>query len=240
MPTVFFVDTDPATAENWQRSSHNSAYPTLSFTPFSDVAETAKQINKLQPDFVVIGRLLGTRRGMSVFHDIRIKGCNVGRFMINAPLARQTDAQCTPDELREMLDGSVELAPLPISYAPKSAPQQEPAAPELKEATIHPDGWVRCPHKTGAIQCSKEKYALGDPGKKQCNRCGRYYMAVAAQATTGPDETLTAQAFNTWGDVHCPGCDRVKMDAVKGGRPVQITCENDVCHVTFTGKPFTG
>lgn len=242
MHTVFFVDTKPKVAEEWQKSSHNSAYPACPFTPFSEVAETAKLVTDLQPDFVVIAPLLGSQRGMNVFLNLRVRGCTVGRFMINAPLGSRTDVQCTPDELRKMLDGSIRTSPLPFR-ASKPAPfpqriQPLPAAPELKKAIIGPDGWVRCPHTTGGLQCSGEQYVDDDAGERRCGTCFRTFLAVTAQEdTVSTEELRKATAINIYGDVYCPHCNWLNYDIAAGGKPVTASCGG--CHRKFLAEPKT-
>jgi len=236
MPTVFFVDTDPGTAEQWQQSGHNSVYTACPFTPFSEVAETAKRVKELKPDFVVIAPLLGATRGMYVFHNLRVDHKFGGRLMINGPLGSKTDVRCTPDELREMLDDSVELAALPTSPPPS---RHGILTPGLKQSTIGKNGYVKCPHTHLGEPCSGLRYVKDEPGEYTCFTCHKRFLAVATPPATNPDETLTAQAFNEYGDIRCPRCDRVVMDAVRDNSPVQVACENDRCGITFTGKPFT-
>ncbi len=242
MPTVFFVDTDPGTAEQWKQSGHNSTYTACPFTPFSGVAETAKRVKELKPDFVVIASNLGTTRGsgMRVFMDL---GLLDGRRMINKPQGSRTDDRCTPDELRKMLDDSVKLAPLPTSYAPKPAPfpqriQPLPAAPELKKAIIGPDGWVRCPHTTGGLQCSGAQYVDDDAGERRCGTCFRTFLAVTAQEdTVSTEELRKATAINIYGDVYCPHCNWLNYDIAAGGKPVTASCGG--CHRKFLAEPKT-
>ncbi len=180
MPTVFFVDTDPGTAEQWKQSGHNSTYTACPFTPFSGVAETAKRVKELKPDFVVIASNLGTTRGsgMRVFMDL---GLLDGRRMINKPRGSRTDDRCTPDELRKMLDDSVELAGLPISPPPS---RHGILTPELKQSVIGKNGYVKCPHTHLGEPCSGLRYVKDEPGEYTCFTCHKRFLAVAAPATT--------------------------------------------------------
>lgn len=304
MPTVFFVDNDPRTAEKWQQSGHNAIYSACPFTAFSVVAETAKLLIDLRPDIVVIASSLGNTHGMNVFYSLRSTYKFGGRLMINGPQGSKIGTRCTPDELRKLLDHSIAIAPLSVSsYAPTPSYKATPSTSAKPKVVIGIDGWVRCPHTTGGLQCYGKQY-VGDVGEYRCESCFRDFLAVAKEdnpkpasqilapelkkATLAPDgwvqcphircccwtnaqnkpgaytcpgcdekfqavaneaeipktpvvdvgQTLTAKAFNYFGDVHCPKCQRLIMNAVPAHKPEQVACDGIKCGITFTGEPF--
>lgn len=234
MPTVFFVDTDPGTVEQWQKSGHNSTYTALPFTPFSARAETAKLVTNSRPDIVVLASNLGNTSGMQVVCDLRLLHQVDSRMIINGPLGRiNSDSRCTPDELRKELDDSMRTSPLPRRHSQDDQPT--PSSEDLPKAVIAPNGWVHCPNKIGEWQCHGERYVAGRAGKTICTICARAFEAVISLPPPPAPTICTARAINTYGDVECPHCGRFYWSKVSAVSQ-EIMCEK--CHNKFTAAPF--
>ncbi|MBI5531005.1 MAG: hypothetical protein HY918_05940 [Candidatus Doudnabacteria bacterium] len=239
MSTVFFVDKDPGTAEQWQQSGHSGLFTALPFTPFTATTQTAKLLKELQPDFVVIASNLGTIRGMSVFYSLRVTHQFRGRLIMDGPHGKVTGARCTPDELRKLLDGSLASAPLPSSCVSVPPSKPAPVAPKLPESEIDFDGWARCTR----TECGIWMNVNNKPDVYSCRVCYQKFQAIAkktevSKPPTAPAESPTATAFNGYGDIQCPKCSQVMMDMVLGNEEKVITCIHYRCHTTFIAKPY--